>query len=214
MDIQDKLLASATVLSKTGLALLLSIATISAYLIQRSISVMANWTNPLNPQPQAARLGLAFSYLTLSILWPLILGALCLAFGRISRKRSHVLSTLRRELREVDDDIFNSLDPFLFNLPESLPAFRFVRAVFWLPITSISLLLFSQVIAYLRFSGPVEETFLMGYVLSSITATLWAGVNLLLQLLAVIVAFVWVRHFPVAAHEFLGSPYEESRRAA
>ena len=86
MDIYQLKLNSLNQLYKFKLVLLLVILIISIYLLDRGILTLLGRVSPLGQQQQVEIQGLDFSYITLSILWPLILASVTALFNVVGTR--------------------------------------------------------------------------------------------------------------------------------
>jgi hypothetical protein len=168
--------------SKAALSLLVAVALVSAYLLQRTGQILVFGLDPLSPQPQASQIGLEFSYLTLSVAWPIVLGVLCTSCDFVARKRLGILKELNnRGLATADVAL---LDPLYFTLPRTLS----LRLLLWLlglaPVTSIALVFGAQLsVTVSRFLEGHADITLTGY--HWIPVDIWVLLNLVVQCLAV-----------------------------
>ncbi len=128
-------------ISKATIKLLVGIFVLSIYFIQRALYVftdvsdLSKWKSGY----QINFLGLEFSYRTLTLIWPLILGTLCLSFYYLTEKQIFIWSCLRRDFKEFSNEILPSIDPFLItprriNIPGSKLIWHFI---FLVPIFAI-----------------------------------------------------------------------------
>jgi hypothetical protein len=101
----EQVLSTAQVLSKQVLVLLIATLVLSLYLIQRGFAEVITGGIFTVQQPggqpggpQLERWGLSFSYLALSVFWPLVLGSCCVAFQMVLLKRHSLLDQLDKPL--------------------------------------------------------------------------------------------------------------------
>ena len=83
MNIQEKLLDSFHTITKSALAVLLGIVTVSVYLVQRAfLYSFGDEVDRMEQmgQEQAGFVGVPFAFATLSVLWPVILSCICAGF--------------------------------------------------------------------------------------------------------------------------------------
>jgi hypothetical protein len=109
MDIKEKLLESVKGISTAYFGVSLLLVASSLYLISRSINVSFGKVNPTSFTSQASYIDLQFTYLTLTILWPIIIGILCLALVALCKREIEIMTILKRELKEVDPLTVNAL---------------------------------------------------------------------------------------------------------
>ena len=105
---------------------------VSVYLAQRTFFVAGNMA-----ATQAEVFGLSFSYITLSLVWPIILGVFCSIYVVLGNKRMRLLDELQRQGLKAEST--SLLDVYSFEVPRGAGS-RFLLAVIrFLPLTSISI---------------------------------------------------------------------------
>lgn len=120
MDIQEKLVESHKSISKINATLLTLILVLSVYVMQRALAVIGfspdlfiRLDRLLTGQAvQINFFNLGFAYRTMTVLWPGVLGGLCVVYTLLETKRSrieHSLECISNELRNSD---IVEVDPF------------------------------------------------------------------------------------------------------
>lgn len=116
MNIEEELIESHKALSKIMATLLTVIMVISVYVVQRSLFVI--WESPdllesiiLKGSRQIGFCELKFSYRTMMVMWPLIIGLLCLVYTLLENKRIRIENSLKEGALNKQNNIAN-LDPF------------------------------------------------------------------------------------------------------
>jgi hypothetical protein len=115
LELSEKLLESHKTLTKTNGSILVAVLFFCMYLVQRAFSVIGREPALLLTagDKQWDYFGLELSYKTLTYLWPLLLGALCLGFSLLTSKQIFTLSLLKKELPLLTSDQLYCLDPYL-----------------------------------------------------------------------------------------------------
>lgn len=119
MNISDKLLSSALATTNALNAIFLGAVLVSLYMIQRGFMVELNlraagldelW------KPQVVVSNLSFSFLAMSLLWPMALGSLCLVFESLATRHARIVKRLGELESSVLIGDLTLADPFyLFN---------------------------------------------------------------------------------------------------
>jgi hypothetical protein len=200
MDVESKLYDSLKTLSKLAISALVAVVGLSVYLIQRSVDVAVDWTDPFSPKPQSEHWGLAFSFMTLSIMWPVVLGALCAAFRVVVMKVTAVLSLLRERSDDLSAELLSALTPLL--PPPRLLNRASVRVALCLfPFVALGSFVASQVLAFFKY-GRGTAFFFRDPV--TLDARVWILLNCGAQLCAVLLGASLMMRFPSAVKHYLG----------
>jgi hypothetical protein len=141
----DKLVDSLRMGSAAAITLMIGIATVSVYLLQRSIRYFANppdipsmYLSSGGEGFQINFWGLQFGYETLTLIWPAVLGGLCFACSALLRKRLLILEHLQRLNPELQPDHLEALDPFLLgSASASITSHRVFRLAAVLPMIAL-----------------------------------------------------------------------------
>lgn len=100
------------------------------YLLDRSMLVIGGEINPVDSARQTEGFGLEYSYLVMSIAWPIVLGVFCFAFGQLDKKRNRLLHKISQAFEEPE-----LLAPAYFELKAVPQKLRVL--VRWLPLFSL-----------------------------------------------------------------------------
>ena len=122
MDVQEKLVDSHKSISRIIATLLILIFVLSVYVIQRALVIVGASPDLLraltsNHAVQISFFNLGFSYTTMTVLWPAVLGGLCLIYALLDRKRTLIerSHTSRRNAMQNCDIV--EVDPFYISAP-------------------------------------------------------------------------------------------------
>jgi hypothetical protein len=147
MDYESELINSLRSASRSALTLLVFVLVVSVYMGQRAVLVLsyvpdvAKVRDPYGDIPQVAIVGMQFTYGTLSRIWPLILGALCLCFRHMVGRQLWMW----RRLLAIDPHLSESelllLDPIGLAGPSPIPGRA--KRVAWTIITAAPLVALS-----------------------------------------------------------------------
>ena len=114
VNIQDNLLKSLKTLSSILATIFILIVVLCAYLIQRSAIILTSIPSLIfDGGIQVSLWGLEFSYRTLTILWPAVLGGICLSFYLLNSKRLFIVSRLTEHSQPLSVDLISTIDPLL-----------------------------------------------------------------------------------------------------
>ena len=221
----EQVLATVQVLSKQVLLLLVATLVISVYLIQRSVSELLLGNVNMSTAGQMSSWGRSFSYLTLSLIWPLVLGCCCVAF-QVLLKRHSILDQLSGPIGLIKLKSLKTLDPWQFDLASYAGLPRFARYLFrWLlaltPLLSMIALLGAQIVAFLRYAGSIpaqlgserylpEVLFPGGIEYPGPTAPMWLFSTsfmvcyLVAQLASLAAGLILISDFPRYVSQYLG----------
>jgi hypothetical protein len=174
MDATDKLLDSAKTLSKAAETAILAIICVSFYLAQRFLQVFYVVTRKLAWMSldqtrefyndlfhsQGGIFGLSYSYGTMTVFWPIVLGFLCILFRELVRRRQTVVKRLADTLDPSDRALIGQLDPFSLSMesaavPVSEPIWKIVKH---LPRIALALHLVSEILLACNnlYPGPLS----------------------------------------------------------
>lgn len=100
MDLAEKLLESHKALSRINVTLLAAVLVMSVYVLQRALAVIGVSPDLLRGLTskdlvQISFFDLGFSYRTMTVLWPGVLGGLCLLYTILEAKRGRIERALR-----------------------------------------------------------------------------------------------------------------------
>jgi hypothetical protein len=188
MNALEELLQAYKHASRAVLAATTLVVAVSVYLVQRNVSPL------LEPDQSARLLNLAqaqailhqleFSFLTMSIVWPLVLGVLCTAADHLGARRHRIAKELTAR-----DAAAGSLLPLidLFDhTSDQTRAFRLFRGlVHWLPFTALATYLLSFLTIYLRDGESLARRF----------GATTLGILIALQALSLIAGFILCERF-------------------
>lgn len=122
----DRLIESLRTVSWSILMLIAVVLVVSVYIIQRSligamsvrdayfVSIMSH------ALPQVMIGGLAFSYRTLTLLWPIILGTASLCFTFMVQKQLYIWKYVQQSDPSLSPEVAFALDPWLLALTPSV----------------------------------------------------------------------------------------------
>jgi len=207
MDLTEKLLESHKALSRVTTGIFVAVLFFCMYLVQRALSVIASAQVLLFPggQKQWSYLGLELSFKTLTYLWPLLLGALCLGFSLLVSKQILALSLLKKESPSLASDQLYALDPFLVTPAHA--QFRGIHSIYAVvaqaPVVANGFHLLSVLAAVAEFSFSPRFAILatdgvgllypaIGVVLSSVFG-FWAALQFSKAMRAIRLAYGWTR---------------------
>jgi len=128
MDIDEKRIDALNQVSKLQISCYVVTLCISAYMFDRTVKMFGDEAGPLDLVRQVEGIGLEYSYFTLSILWPLILGVFSTMFFALTIKAEKLRNVLSKNIEHPEMLVATSFDskqfPKLFLIVSS-----------WLPIT-------------------------------------------------------------------------------
>ena len=131
MNIEEKLTESHKTLSKIMAPLMTIIFVVTIYIVQRSLSVIGGSPRLLEDliygeNRQINLYSLEFSYRTMTIMWPGVLGALCVVYYLLERKRNQIEISFNeiKTSKKIDISYF---DPFY--IPASLFKSKITRLI-------------------------------------------------------------------------------------
>lgn len=120
MNITDKLLSSALATTNALNALFVGTLLVSLYMIQRGFMVELNLRSAdLEAlfKTQVVVSNLSFSFLAMSLLWPVAIASLCLVFSKLAQRHAKILSRLGQLESSVPVSDLMLADPFyLFHI--------------------------------------------------------------------------------------------------
>lgn len=172
-------------LSKSLVALGVGVLALSVYLLQRAADIIVFGlqpsggigVDPMSRQPQTLQYGLKFSYLTLSIVWPIVLGVLCTVFIAVSQKRASIVAAISETGQDGAEAIL--ADPFYFTTSTDRQR-RLLVSFGWLPSASIICVGAAQLFVALALSNVVT----LGRQ-AAIHPNAWVALNGVLQVIGV-----------------------------
>lgn len=120
MNITDKLLSSALATTNALNAIFVGTLLVALYMIQRGFMVELNLRSAdLDAllKTQVVVSNLSFSFLAMSLLWPIAIASLCLVFSKLAQRHAKILSRLSQLESSVPVSDLTLADPFyLFNV--------------------------------------------------------------------------------------------------
>jgi len=97
MDVIEKRIESLQKIARLQTIVLAVVICISVYMFDRTSMVISGKINPFDSARQASGLGLDYSYFTLSIFWPLILGVACEIYRILTVRVNALCEIIRKE---------------------------------------------------------------------------------------------------------------------
>ncbi len=176
----DKTLEEFKATSQQALVAATSVAVVSVYLLQRAGDIFVFGLDPLSPNPQLEQFGLKFSYVTMSIAWPIVLAILCAAFRVLVARRTKLLTVLQ------PTDVTADVEADLFSLLSSLRGSTrlLVRIIGLLPIFGLMAMVLPQAFIWITYKSPYS-VYEFGAGRSMLHPTVWLAVNLGFQAIGV-----------------------------
>ncbi len=114
INIYDSLLKSIKALSSVLATIFIIIIVLCTYIIQRSVIIFTDIPTLIYDGGEQVKLwAFVFSYRTLTILWPAILGTVCLSYYLLSTKRLYIVGLLRKKYTDLSVDLIVTMDPLL-----------------------------------------------------------------------------------------------------
>ena len=116
MDLEQRLLDSHKTLSRINATVVALILVMSVYVLQRALAVIVGSPELLssltsNEGFQIRFFQLGFSYNTMTVLWPGVLGGLCVLYATLENKRNRIEHSVRRLGGAMRDADMLELDP-------------------------------------------------------------------------------------------------------
>ncbi len=180
-NINDKLVSSLKTTSSILTSLFIILLVFCAYLVQRSFLVLTEIPNLIFERgPQLRMWVFQFSYQTLTILWPAIMGGFCFTFYMMQKKRRFIIKKLQTKSDVYADDILIAIDPFMIT-PKTVGVdnksflFRIIALIpmftlWWhLAFTIIPFFLSNNSFSGL-FNGPHSKQYIIIYLLTSLAS--------------------------------------------
>ncbi|MFY9820557.1 MAG: hypothetical protein WAM82_04195 [Thermoanaerobaculia bacterium] len=182
-------------LSKLLDLLAAAILLLSAYLVQRAAEILVYGLDPLSRRPQIEQYGLKFSYLTLSVVWPIAAGLFAAAFAGVRAKRDAVVAAMAA--KGIDVREARLADAFYITI-DSVGQRRLLRILGWAPLVSIVTLAASQLSVALVYSPVLRRSETYTF---SLEPRVWVAVNAVLQVLSAGVG-IWLTATFACARQF------------
>lgn len=143
MDFQEKLFLATQAATKASLAVLLLVWVITLYLFQRAILAFIEKVQVFDPNSQFRYESLDFSFLGMSMTWPLVLGFLCLLFTRIHQRIADLLEQqLRGSTSALPPCLVKALPLWISSINQTQPT-KSIRCIGLIPLLVVTIHVFS-----------------------------------------------------------------------